>query len=265
MMAAKLIQIPVESYELSAAIHFPINAEDKAPVMIFVHGFIGNKIGEHRMFVKAANFFSSLGYVCVRFDFSGCGESDGLYKELSFSKKVTELKAVISYISHFDGIGNRNITLVGHSLGGAVTAMVAPSLTNINKIVLWAPVARPYKDIVSITSEEAVVLAKKEGKYDFNGFEISHTFFEDLKLYNPLKTVSLYSGPLLIIHGDQDQDVPYTNADEYFYATNRSERYIIKDADHTFSSHYFEDTLFHQTHKWLEYLTLEQKTGIESF
>ncbi|MED1601385.1 MULTISPECIES: alpha/beta hydrolase family protein [Alkalihalophilus] len=251
-MASKHITIPAGEYHLSAAIHTPEQLfEKEAPALIFIHGFVGNKIGEHRMFVKAARYFSSLGYICVRFDFSGCGESNGHYKDVTVTKKVDELKSVISYTMELEGVDPNRISLVGHSLGGAVTALTSPTIPQLNQVVLWAPVARPYDDIVSITTEDAVMSAKKNGVYDYQGFELSKSFFEDLKRHDPLTSISTFNGSVLIIHGDEDQEVPKSNADDYVTAAIDANRIFIDKGDHTFSSHAFENRLFNETAVWL--------------
>ncbi|WP_227935096.1 alpha/beta hydrolase family protein [Alkalihalobacillus deserti] len=251
--------IRFHSNQLSAAIHYPIDHEQSSfPTIIFVHGFVSSKVGEHRLFVKAANYFANKGFICFRFDFRGCGESDGDYQEVTVTKQLEELRTAINYVSSLDGVNPERMTLVGHSLGGAITALSASQFPSIQTIVLWSPVARPYFDIRSITGTEAINTAEKEGVFDYKGFLLSYDFFNDLSHHDPLKKITSYKGSVLLIHGDQDQDIPKENVTTYLkeLKENRNERVIdasyIVGADHTFTNTAWENELFHKTCQWLE-------------
>lgn len=63
--------------------HQKNKSQDQIPGLVLCHGFTGNKIGLHRLFVKAARYFSHLGFAVLRFDFSGCGDSDGNYEDIT--------------------------------------------------------------------------------------------------------------------------------------------------------------------------------------
>ena len=45
------------------------------PAIIIMHGFGGHKDGPQQRWSQS--FYNELGYVTLRFDFQGCGESDG--------------------------------------------------------------------------------------------------------------------------------------------------------------------------------------------
>ncbi|TWI57992.1 alpha/beta hydrolase [Halalkalibacter nanhaiisediminis] len=246
------------SNRLSGVVHYPENHDQKHPAIIFVHGFVGSKVGDHRLFVKAANYFTKLNYVSFRFDFKGCGESDGDYQDVTLTEQIKELQAAIEYVSQLDEVDPEQIILIGHSLGGAVTALTSSLEKQIKHIVLWSPVARPYQEISAITGAKAVETAKQEGVYDHKGFLLSHTFFTDLKAHQPLEAISSYSGTALIIHAEKDEAVPKENAATYKNAITASYKDQLVDvayvngADHTFSATHWEQELFASTSEWLK-------------
>lgn len=256
-MSTKLVTFPFNNFNLSGAIHFPASIEEKTPTLIFVHGFVGSKVGEHRLFVKAARYFSELGFSVFRFDFSGCGESDGDYRSVTVTQQIRELQAAIDYISTYDVVDEKQITVIGHSLGGAVSSLTAAIDNRINKLILWSPVARPFKDITRITGLHAVESAIQYGKYDYQGFYLGHTFFQDLKQHKPLTDIESYTGDTLVIHASQDKDVPKENGHDYYTAlkkrnpNQKSKLLFIENADHTFSSYSYENQLFELTYEWL--------------
>ncbi|GAE25481.1 peptidase S15 [Halalkalibacter wakoensis JCM 9140] len=251
-------EIRFHSNTLAAVLHKPEDHQQPSPTIIFVHGFVGSKVGEHRMFVKAANYFSNKGFVCFRFDFSGCGESEGDYKDVTISNQINELKSAIEYVSQLQEVDRNNIIIIGHSLGGALTALTAYQFPFIKHVILWAPVANPYQDITSITGMEAEQIAHKHGYYDYRGFLLSHSFFEDLKKHHPLKSIQRFPGTVYLVHGANDQDIPSHSSKAYIQSLSESgydqerEYSLINGAGHTFSNTSWEQELFKRSYQWIQ-------------
>lgn len=249
------ISILCNKVRLSGVLHLPRrNQNKKVPLIVLLHGFVGSKVGEHRLFVKAARNFTEKGYAVFRFDFSGCGESDGDYADVTVTKQLKEVQAVLDYVSSLKEVDANNIILIGHSLGGAVASLTASMDKRIRKLILWSPVAKPYEDIAAIVGDAALQTAKVLGVFDYHGFYVSQLFLEDLKSHYPLEAIRSYEGQLLVIHAAEDEDVPKENAVYYSESLKRGStvniRYI-KDANHTFASYSFEEKLFKETLLWL--------------
>ncbi|PID18441.1 alpha/beta hydrolase [Sporosarcina sp. P35] len=254
----KMITIRSGENNLSGALHLPEYRKENIPLLLFVHGFVGSKVGEHRLFVKAARYFTERGYGVFRFDFSGCGESDGDYSDVTLSNQLKEVRDVVDYLSAIKGIDKHRITLVGHSLGGAVASLTAAADHRIKKLILWSPVGAPYEDITGILGAKAVREIAATGSHDHHGFMISQTFLKDLKKHHPIEAVRSFTGHAHIIHAKADEQIPKEHALRYANSFNKRktaatvrEQYIDQ-ADHTFSSYAFEDELFAKSAKWLE-------------
>ena len=145
-------------------LHLPEGAHHrKVPLIVLLHGFVGSKVGEHRLFVKAARHFTEKGYGVFRFDFSGCGESDGDYADVTVTKQLSEVQAVLNYVSVLPEVDANNIILIGHSLGGAVASLTAAKDRRIRKLILWSPVGKPYEDIAEILGTVLWKLRKQMG------------------------------------------------------------------------------------------------------
>lgn len=73
------MEIPVvfgkEGHRLVGILHSVDDGERKPGVVLF-HGFTGNKIEPHRLFVKIARKLASIGINVLRFDFYGSGDSE---------------------------------------------------------------------------------------------------------------------------------------------------------------------------------------------
>lgn len=256
-MTMNLVSFYSNSSLLSGAIHYPKLEQNKQyPAIVLVHGFVGSKVGEHRLFVKAARYFSEKGFIVFRFDFRGCGESEGDYSDVTLTNQIHELQSTLDYIEEIPEVNKEQITVIGHSLGGAVASLTASIDNRVKQLLLWSPVANPFQDITRITGLLAVKKAAKEGVYDYQGFYISEQFFQDLKRHEPLLSVASYKQPVLIAHAEMDEDVPKGNAQLYFDSLKnrqtKTDVFYIAKADHTFSSYSFEHQLFEKSSNWLE-------------
>ncbi|MCW2277707.1 alpha/beta hydrolase family protein [Heliophilum fasciatum] len=252
----------VHGQTLRGIVHWPEEGSAQSrnsqlPAIVMCHGFCGTKVGLHRIFVKAARFFAQAGYAVLRFDFSGCGDSDGEYERTTLTKQVHEACAAVKTIASTPGIDPYRITLLGLSLGGAVTALAAPRLPQLERTILWAPVARPWQDITGILGEELTAEILKQGIGDFEGYAISKPFIESLREYEPLKASKKFPKPSLILHGTNDNEISCANT--LLYRENRNaaglqhltEIDFIQDADHTFTSLAWENAVFTRTLQWL--------------
>src|SRR5471030_264149 len=67
------------------------------PAVMVLHGFGGNKNGG--MPVVAAELFAKLGYVTLRFDMRGCGNSEGVRGRVICLEQVEDTKSAVSFLA----------------------------------------------------------------------------------------------------------------------------------------------------------------------
>ena len=112
------------AHALSGILHVP-DAMTDAPRAAFLvmHGFGSNKNGG---FAKiAAGLLADLGYVVLRFDFRGCGESEGPRGRVLCLEQVDDARAAFDFIATQPGVDPTRIGLMGHSFGAAVAVYAA--------------------------------------------------------------------------------------------------------------------------------------------
>ena len=66
-----------------AMLHRPLQ-EGPRPAVLMCHGLGGTKVGRHRIYVALSEALARLGIAVMRFDFSGCGDSEGDAHHMSF-------------------------------------------------------------------------------------------------------------------------------------------------------------------------------------
>jgi pimeloyl-ACP methyl ester carboxylesterase len=91
---------------------------ERRPAFIALHGFGGNKDGQGQIVV--AKQFNEWGYVTLRIDFRGCGESEGERGRIICLDQVADTRNAISYMAARSEVDPRRIALVGSSFGAAV-------------------------------------------------------------------------------------------------------------------------------------------------
>ncbi|WP_378951439.1 alpha/beta hydrolase [Pelosinus sp. sgz500959] len=251
------IIIHTDSHQLSGVLHIPkCTKEEKKPAVVICHGFISSKVGQHRIFVKTARQLCQAGFVVLRFDFSGCGESSGEYRDVTITQQIQEASKAIDRLLEHPNVNCKQITLVGHSLGGAIAASVASVDDRIHRLILLSPVANPFDDITQIVGPELYEKCLKESVINYEGFEIGRELFLSLPTIRPLEAIHQFQGDVLLIHGSDDKDTPLENAYQYKRILEKRSQghcnlYVIKGADHTYNSPLWEKELQTMILQWL--------------
>ena len=111
-----------------------------APWFILAHGFTGHRIGPGYLFVRLSRELANAGLSSLRFDFSGAGESDGTFPDMTVATMRSDLISAVKYIKR--RFAPKKIVLLGHSLGGMVASLCCAGVKT-DGLVLLAPVADP--------------------------------------------------------------------------------------------------------------------------
>ncbi|WP_340006641.1 alpha/beta fold hydrolase [Paenibacillus sp. FSL K6-0276] len=249
--------------ELTASIHYPIKekgtstrCKDRLPLAVICHGFVGNRIGTDRIFVKAARELAQDGYMVIRFDYAGCGESSGNYGGEDMESMIAQTRAVLDYGISSADVDPQRVTLIGHSLGGAVALLTSIRDRCVKNLVLWASVGYPFNDIVKIVGRDAYDRSVKNGSADYVGYSFTPVYFNSLAAFQPFQEASKFSGDVLVIHGTSDDVIPVDYAFLYqklFWTRpeGRCDKEIIFQGDHTFSSGPAQQQLLKRTREWM--------------
>ncbi|MNI17000.1 2-succinyl-6-hydroxy-2,4-cyclohexadiene-1-carboxylate synthase [compost metagenome] len=248
--------------EIAASIHYAAPAKhegrckERLPLVVICHGFVGSRIGVDRLFVKTARELAEQGFLVVRFDYIGCGESSGEYGKEGVESMIAQTRTVLDYAYSIGDIDPTRVTLIGHSLGGVVALLTSVRDRRIKNLVLWSSVGYPFNDIVKITGRDVYDHAIKRGSADYLGYDFAPVFFESLGAYQPFQEAMKFTGNVLVIHGTSDDDIPVDYAflfQKVFWMRpeGRCDKEIIFQADHTYSNGEHRAQLLQKTKEWL--------------
>jgi len=155
MMGMHKFSIPAPSGVLQGVVHTP-QGEPRA-IAIVAHplptmgGTMDNKI-----VTTLAKTFVELGFIAVRFNFRGVGESDGSFDE--GNGEVDDVLNVTHYAIH--EFGKLPLILAGFSFGGYVQARAADQL-HPNKLVLIAPAVGRFA-MPQVKADTLVIMGEKD-------------------------------------------------------------------------------------------------------
>lgn len=218
-------------------------------VVIVCHGFTGSKEGGSRA-VSMAEELGRRGYATLLFDFSGCGESEGDFADVSLRGHIGDISCTVDFCY---GLGFNRVVTVGRSFGGSAALCQGGSDHRVAGVCAWAApadLAGVFSGFRSRTLEVEGDLAPLSG--EAGTLYIKKSFFSDLEQHDVLGKAALITPrPLLIIHGSGDSVVPIDNAQAIFNAAGEPKKIrIIPEADHQFSGRHREawETLF----QWLK-------------
>jgi alpha-beta hydrolase superfamily lysophospholipase len=121
----KSITFNSDGLMLSGVLQIPDGLEpgERRPAWIALHGF-----GSHKgdgMVMLATRLFASLGYITLRFDMRGCGESEGPRGKVICQEQVQDTRNAVSHLRSLPQVDPDAVSVMGHSFGAAVAVYTA--------------------------------------------------------------------------------------------------------------------------------------------
>ena len=226
--------------KLESAFH---NTEREDVIVIIAHGLTGSMDREMCSFL--AKGLAERGWPALRFSFSGHGNSEGSFDEMTISKEIEDLQSVIDQYK-----GARKLAYIGHSMGAAVGALTAVKDDRINVLISLAGMVftRQFYD-----QEFSAQVAGESVMWENKECPLSQAFKEDLYTIDSIlplaKDIRL---PWLIAHG-ADDDVVFPNHGEQLYASLKGKKkHVVYDGE----EHHFEGVLpklLDEIDQWLHF------------
>ncbi|KAA1183071.1 alpha/beta fold hydrolase [Rhizobium tropici] len=214
----KLIHFNVDGQKIVGTLVLPDNAK-KPPVVLMLHGFTGTRdewkseFVPEGLFGRAAPVFAKNGIATLRIDFRGSGDSDGKFEDMTVESEVKDALAALDYLSSSPDVSNKNISVMGMSLGGAVsTAVAGRSTIPVKSLVLWNPGINLPAAFTTIFGEKGMAEGTAAGDKvypairlgDNKSIPLRGRFFESLYSVVPAAELEKYKGPVFLAVGTKD-------------------------------------------------------------
>jgi len=226
------VRIDAGEIGLAAVVHLP--SRTPAPVVVCCHGMLSLK--ESPKFVSIGEVLSRAGFCALRFDFSGCGESAKRPGASLVEARRRDLRAVLAHVSS-QAWNLGPLGLLGSSLGGFLSLLAAEADPGrVKAVVSWAA---PY-DISGIHPGA-------EGMED-----LAAMFPEGFRLGEPQNLGDLRNvSNALLIHGQEDEVVPWSNAVEIYRRVRDPKNLILmRTANHQITDEQWRKTAIQASRDW---------------
>ena len=223
-------------------------AEGKCPLAIVIHGFTGHM--EERHITAVARALNEAGCAALRVDMYGHGGSDGEFGKHTLFKWLTNALTVIDYARGLDFV--TDLYLCGHSQGG-LTAMLAAAMKHdvISGLIPLSPAW-----MIPEQARQGLILGQRFDPehipdvippWRYSGLE--GNYIRVAQTIHVEEAIGRYRGPVVIVQGDQDADVPVRYAVEAARLYHDAKLILIPGDTHCYDHHL--DQVTDAVHAWL--------------
>ena len=203
-----------------------------APAVVFLPGYASDMSGTKALALE--EWAKASGRAFLRFDYRGCGESAGAFEDFTLADWYDDVLAMLGAI-------DEPAVLVGSSMGGWLALLVARDRPEkVAGLVGVAP-APDFTDWgFTDAQKRAFVEAGRvleESPYSDQPTVTTRGFWEAGERLHVLDRVIGYDGPVRIVQGQADRDVPWGLAPRIAEALRSAEvqTVLVKDGDHRLS------------------------------
>ena len=219
-------------------------------VIVVCHGFTGSKEGGGRALIMAEEL-GAMGYATLLFDFSGCGESEGDFADVTLTRHIGDVGTTVAYCRE---LGFERILTLGRSFGGTAAICLGRAGGEVSGVCTWAAPG----DLQALFTRLRVQIKDNTNSYDLlklsedeETLRIKKGFLLDLDNYNVFDRAGLITPcPLMIIHSAMDEVVQEKNARLIYQSAGEpKEIAIINGGDHQFTGVYEE--VWQRYYDWL--------------
>ncbi len=191
------------------------------------------------VFGQLASALADAGFIVVRYDKRGVGQSGGRTDTANLSDFADDAKAVVDFLKRRKDVDPARIAMLGYGEGGAVASVAASRGGSIAALVLVAApgvtggalaLEQQMLMLARLNTPEAERNAKLQLQQKLHLALITGTglesvpadlrqradtpWFRSFLVYDPARVVKNLEQPILIVHGDLDREILPANADK---------------------------------------------------
>ncbi|HUE86686.1 MAG TPA: alpha/beta fold hydrolase [Vicinamibacterales bacterium] len=237
------VHIPASGFSLAASVTRPAGAKGPLPAVVLVGGSDAvdrdGAVGGVPVLGQIASDLVNAGFVVVRYDRRGIGQSGGRAETATIMDYAEDVRAVIAWLDRQrKEVDRRRIALVGHGDGAWIAMRAADRDNRVAALVLVAAVSskgaeytlEQQRDLLArlnATDEERQAkIALQErinaaALQDTGWDEVPETlraaadtpWFQSFLRFDPARVIRDLREPILIVHGELDTEVASHHAD----------------------------------------------------
>ncbi len=187
---------------------------------------------------QLAGALADAGFVVVRYDRRGAGQSGGRAESATLSDYAEDVRMAVKWLADRKDVDNKRIAVLGHSEAAwvamlaasrdsrvaAVVSIAAPSQTGAELVLDQQRAELNRLNLSPVEREEKVALQKRIQAAVLSGSgwegvpadvrrQADTPWFESLLAYDPSKVLEKVKQPLLFVHGQLDKQIAVENVE----------------------------------------------------
>ena len=243
------VSIPANGFSLAATLSRPVAAPQpeaapgrkpapvRLPAVVLVSGSAPTDRDEFvagiPIFAQLATAFADAGYLVVRYDERGAGQSGGRQESATIDEFAVDARAVVAYLLKRRDVDPRRISLIGYGEGGWIAMLVAAREQKIAAIGLIATPSTPGTELVleqqrllfergstspalqqsAIDQQKKILEAVISGKgwENFNADvrrRVDTPLYRSFLMFEPAQVIVKVRQPMLVVQPMLDREVP---------------------------------------------------------
>ena len=233
--------IPAAGFSLAATVTMPKAGAARMPAVVLVGSQGHQDRDETRygvsIFGQLAGKLADNGYMVVRFDKRGVGQSGGRPEHAGVTEYAEDVLGIVDWLKRRKDVDPKRIVLVSHGDGSAIVLTAAGRKSDVRGVVMIAASgqtgretvlaqqqlalarlnAPPAEQEARVAMQRKVIDAVTTGK----GWETippdlrrqaDSEWFRTWLLFDPAVAIRKVDQPLLVLHGEIDREMPASNA-----------------------------------------------------
>lgn len=237
-MLIKSVALEVDGLKISGQFYLPEGGQAPYPTVCVCHGIPTEKPDpSDKGYPSFAERICHQGFAVLIFNFRGTGASGGNFDILGWTR---DLKAAIDYLFTRPEVDKSRLSLLGFSGGATVSIYAASQDSRISGVVTCGCLAE-FTFLTEADSPQSVIdHFRRIGTIRDKDFPHSTSeWLNGFRLVSPVNYISrIAPRPLLLVHGNQDDMVPVTDAYKLYEKAGEPKQLIIVDgAGHRLRQH----------------------------
>ncbi len=204
-----------------------------APTIVFLPGYASDMTGAKATALEG--WATTQGRAFLRFDYAGCGASEGVFEEQTLAGWIGDLEAML------DEVATGPVVLVGSSMGGWLMLLAARKRpSQVVGLVGIAP-APDFTDWGFATDEKMALLQagrlERANPYGLAPTVYTRAFWASGEANRLMFGTVAIDCPVRLVQGQADRDVPWERT-VHLAGLLRSadvQTWLVKDGDHRLS------------------------------
>lgn len=179
--------------------------------LVYLHGLMSSRNSDKGKYLLS--YAKKQGLCFLSLDYTAHGESDGMQTEFRVGSCLEDILSVLDF-----EIPNKKIIIVGSSLGGWLTLLLAEKKPEQVLGIMTLAVAADFTKLVwEYMFDDKIRELLKSGKVlgpseETKGHCFTYQMFEEAEQHCLLHRKINYNGPCLLVHGDKDEVIPFKNS-----------------------------------------------------